>query len=209
MKKGLFVTFEGLDLTGKSTLIKLLKERNENWIFTREPGGTDCKLAEDIRNFILNYPDIIDSTTEAYLFAASRAAHTQQIEKWLNEGKTVICDRYLASSMYYQGVMKGLESKIVKDINCIAVGELYPHKSFFVTVSEIERNKRMSLRKEINQLDKQSADVRYIEANIDYYNITNELALYGTHLIDTTDGDTLRHVKEIEKIIDNMVMKNI
>lgn len=201
MKKGLFIVFEGLDLTGKSTLIKELKNRHPEFIYTREPGGTNCELAEDIRKFVLDYPKEIDPVTEAYLFAASRAAHVKKIQEWLNEGKTVICDRFVHSSMYYQGIMKNLGVDKITEINAIALDELEPDFVFYIKVSEMERLSRMDSRGEINELDRQSININSIEANTHYYNIIANMMKDNIKTIDTTDSNVDCCVTNIENTI--------
>lgn len=202
MKKGLFIVFEGLDLTGKSTIIKELKNKYPEFIYTREPGGTDCELAEEIRNFILNYPKEMNPVTEAYLFAASRAVHVQKIQEWLKEGKTVICDRFIYSSMYYQGIMKDLGVDNISKINSIALNGLEPDFVFFVTVAEAERLSRMNSRGEINELDRQSANINYIEANAHYHNtIINAIDNKNVKTINTTSNNIKDYITEIEQTI--------
>jgi dTMP kinase len=108
---GTFITFEGPDGSGKSTIIKKIYEQllidfpKKKIVLTREPGGTNNKIAEDIRNILLNKIDYkIDYHAEALLFAASRAQHVHDfIEPNLKQGNIVLCDRYIDSSIVYQG----------------------------------------------------------------------------------------------------------
>ncbi|MEG0924507.1 MAG: dTMP kinase [Anaerovoracaceae bacterium] len=112
MKQGIFITIEGPDGSGKSTQLENIKkffyERNIDAIFTREPGGT--AIGEKIRGIVLdkNNSEMCDMT-EALLYAASRAQHVAQVIKpALDQGKTVICDRFIDSSIVYQGSGRGL-----------------------------------------------------------------------------------------------------
>lgn len=102
MKK-LFI-FEGPDGCGKSTQVKLFADKlialGKKVKLTREPGGTD--LGEKIRDILLNSDYDLSLETQAYLFAAARRAHNEQIVEWINEGYTVICDRHILSSLAYQ-----------------------------------------------------------------------------------------------------------
>jgi dTMP kinase len=108
---GLFITFEGPDGSGKSSILKKVYEQinidfpNKQFVITREPGGTNNKIAEDIRNILLNKMEYkIDYHAEALLFAASRAQHVHDfIQPNLESGNVVLCDRYIDSSIVYQG----------------------------------------------------------------------------------------------------------
>ncbi|TJX68155.1 dTMP kinase [Soehngenia saccharolytica] len=119
--KGLFITLEGPDGSGKSTVANLLGEYFEklgiDCIITREPGGT--QIGEKIRDIIVdNENKAMGAETEALLFAASRAQHVhEKICPSLEEGKVVVCDRFLFSSLAYQGVGRGLGVERVKMIN--------------------------------------------------------------------------------------------
>jgi dTMP kinase len=115
MSKGLFITFEGPDGSGKTTILKkvyekLLSNNSYGVVLTREPGGTNNKIAEDIRNLLLNKMEYkIDYHAEALLFAASRAQHVHDfIQPNLEKGNIVLCDRYIDSSIVYQGFGRGL-----------------------------------------------------------------------------------------------------
>jgi dTMP kinase len=108
---GLFITFEGPDGSGKSSILKKINEQlaidfpHKQFMMTREPGGTNNKIAEDIRNILLNKIEYkIDYHAEALLFAASRAQHVHDfIQPNLSAGNIVLCDRYIDSSIVYQG----------------------------------------------------------------------------------------------------------
>jgi dTMP kinase len=113
-KKGIFISFEGVDGSGKSTILKMLYKKlldeGKEVVLTREPGGTNNKIAEDIRTLLLNKVEYsFDYRAEALLFAASRAQHVSDfINPSLEEGKIVLCDRYIDSSLVYQGLGRGL-----------------------------------------------------------------------------------------------------
>ena len=110
-KKGLFVTFEGIDGSGKSTQVKLLadrlKKQGYNVVLTREPGGS--KGAEEIRSLVLEgAPDRWSAETEILLFTAARRDHMEKtIMPALNTGKVVLCDRFIDSTRMYQGLSRG------------------------------------------------------------------------------------------------------
>lgn len=147
MKQGYFITFEGGDGAGKSTQIKKLKdylqEKGFDVILTREPGGT--AIGEKIRQIILDPENIeMDSVTEAMLYAASRAQHVAQVIKpAIDQGKIVICDRFIDSSIAYQGYGRALGDS-VSVINSYAVGEYMPHMTFLLKLTPQAGNKRIS-----------------------------------------------------------------
>lgn len=130
---GIFITIEGPDGSGKSTQVELLqkhlKTEGKEVIITREPGGT--KIGEKIRDIILDRENTeMDYVTEALLYAASRAQHVEQVIKpALLKGDVVICDRYVDSSIVYQGVGRGL-GESVKIMNDIAIKGCMPDITF-------------------------------------------------------------------------------
>ena len=124
----MFITFEGLDGSGKTTQAQLLGARLEaegrEVVLTREPGGTP--LGEEIRDLVLHGGEVAP-WAEAALYAASRAQHVEQvIRPALARGATVICDRYVDSSVAYQGIARGLGLERVLDLNLAAVEGLMP-----------------------------------------------------------------------------------
>ena len=135
----MFITFEGPDGAGKSTIIKLVHEKllqdGFNIVLTREPGGTP--IAEKIRDIILdNSNQALDARTEALLYAASRRQHlVEKIWPALKEGKVVLCDRFLDSSLAYQGGGRNLGVENVLNINLFATENTYPDLTLFFDVS--------------------------------------------------------------------------
>lgn len=143
-----FITFEGVDGSGKSTQLRLLleylTERGVPHLFTREPGGTP--IAEQIREVLLSPRNRgMSVITEALLFAASRAEHVSRtIRPALEEGRVVICDRFVDSSLVYQGVAGGLPLEFLEQINQMATGALRPHRTIVLDLppeSAIARRK--------------------------------------------------------------------
>ena len=135
----MFITFEGPDGSGKSTVIKAVYEKllkdNFDVLLTREPGGTP--IAEKIRDIILdNSNTALDARTEALLYAASRRQHlVEKIWPALKEGKIVLCDRFIDSSLAYQGGGRNLGVENVLNINLFATENTYPDISLFFDVS--------------------------------------------------------------------------
>ncbi|MFO7572864.1 MAG: dTMP kinase [Gaiellaceae bacterium] len=130
----MFVTFEGLDGSGKTTQSERLRARLEadgvEVVMTREPGGTE--LGERIRELLLHGGHVA-SWAEALLYAASRAQLVEEvIAPALERGATVVCDRYVDSSVAYQGVGRELGLDRVLDLNLAAVGQLIPDRTFLL-----------------------------------------------------------------------------
>jgi len=137
------VTIEGLDFSGKSTLVRALKDSlaGTNTHFTREPGGTG--VAERIREILLDPGAEMEAWTEAYLYAAARADHARaEILPRLGRGQDVVCERYLDSSLAYQGVGRGLGLEAVRGLNSYAVGAAMPVRTFYLRLDPEERERR-------------------------------------------------------------------
>lgn len=138
-KRGLFITFEGCDGCGKTTAIQkvdaLLSKAGIEHILSREPGGS--RIAEQIRKIILDKANVEeDPRTEALLYAASRRQHlVDVIQPALDDGKLVICDRYLDSSLAYQGYARGIGIDEVMAINRFAIDKTMPDITFFLDLS--------------------------------------------------------------------------
>lgn len=135
--KGLFIAFEGPDGCGKTTISNKIYEELSNkfdCIKTREPGGTE--ISEMIRNFILDTNNKeMTARTEALLYAASRAQHVEElIIPAMESGNIVICERFIVSSLIYQGYARGLGEKAVQEINDFAVGGIVPDITFLFDV---------------------------------------------------------------------------
>ena len=135
---GKFIVFEGPDGSGKTTIIKKVKELLENKDYSisyyREPGGTE--ISEKIRSIIIdNDNHMMDAKTEALLFASSRAQLVaEKILPDLKAGKIVICDRFVMSSLLYQGLGRSLGVENVKSINDFATGGLKPDLTLFFNI---------------------------------------------------------------------------
>lgn len=149
---GLFITFEGIDFTGKSTIskrvVELLQKEGYRVTWTREPGGS--QLAEKIREIIINEP--MDSTTEALLFAAARNDHyLNTILPKLEAGEIVISDRFYGSSYVYQGIV-GNNLDTVRQLYKI-IGNPFPDHTFLVSITSKTLEERMKNRSDHNRLD--------------------------------------------------------
>lgn len=156
--KGYFITLEGTEGSGKTTIIEKLTNyylnKGYKVIRTREPGGS--KIAEDIRNIILDVNNTtMDSVTEAMLYAASRRQHlVEKVIPYLEKGYIVLCDRFIDSSLAYQGYARELGIDKVYQLNLIATNGLLPDATVYIDVhpevglARIKENNR-----EQNRLD--------------------------------------------------------
>lgn len=159
MAKGLFLTFEGCDGCGKTTVLKKVAEafdkKNIPYLVTREPGGS--RIAESIRNIILDKENTaMDARCEALLYAASRRQHlVEVILPALKKGIHVLCDRYLDSSLAYQGHARGIGMAEVYSINLFAIDGELPDLTFFLDLPPKEGLKRIAENsgREVNRLD--------------------------------------------------------
>ena len=156
--KGLFITFEGNDGSGKSSVIakakEILEEQGYKVTLTREPGGS--KIAEKIRTLILDPSNLgMDDRTEALLYAASRREHLiKTILPALDKGHIVLCDRFLDSSLVYQGLARGIGIDEVYNLNMFAVEGKLPDLTLFVQVRPEIGLSRISLdNRELDRLE--------------------------------------------------------
>ena len=139
MERGKFITFEGCDGCGKSTQLRMLStyltEKNIPHIFTREPGGG--KITEAIREILLSGKNMeMTDECEALLYAASRVQHlSDRVEPALQEGKLVICDRYVDSSLAYQAYARGLGVEFISEINGFALKNYRPDVTIFIDLT--------------------------------------------------------------------------
>lgn len=155
----MFITFEGPEGSGKTTvaniIVRHLEDRGFKVVHTREPGGTP--IAEAIRNVILDKKDTaLDPRAEALLFAASRRQHlVEKVWPAIKEGKVVVCDRYLDSSLAYQGGARDLGVDNILQVNMFATEGTFPDITFLFDIDPNEGLKRIAknANREVNRLD--------------------------------------------------------
>ena len=160
----MFITLEGPEGSGKTTAVeaavKELQARGYQIVRTREPGGTP--IAEQIRNVILDKENTkMDPRTEALLYAASRRQHlVEKVWPALKEGKIVICDRYLDSSLAYQGGARGLGIDNILNVNMFATENTFPDLTLLFDITPEEGLKRIAANasREVNRLDLEKLD---------------------------------------------------
>ncbi|MFS0673836.1 dTMP kinase [Ornithinibacillus sp. 179-J 7C1 HS] len=161
---GYFITFEGGEGAGKTSILHALAEKLQQLgydvVTTREPGGID--IAEKIRHIILNpLHTAMDGRTEALLYAAARRQHlVEKVFPALKEGKIVLCDRFIDSSLAYQGYARGLGIDEVFTINQFAIQDAMPDLTLFFDIEPSKGLERISVNKdrERNRLDLENID---------------------------------------------------
>ncbi|HZK17986.1 MAG TPA: dTMP kinase [Clostridia bacterium] len=137
-----FIVFEGMDGSGKTTQISRVAESLQNCgykiVSTREPGGT--RIGEKIREILLDPGNLeLDERAEALLYAAARAQHVREIIRpALEAGKTVLCDRFCASTLAYQGYGRGIDLDFLQEVNQLATGGLTPDLTLLFDISPAE-----------------------------------------------------------------------
>jgi len=156
----MFVSFEGLDGCGKTTQARLLARALEQTglevVLTREPGGTP--LGEQIRDLVL-HGDHVAPWAETALYAAARAQHVEElIRPALARGATVVCDRYVDSSVAYQGVGRALGLDRILELNLAAVGGLLPDRTFLLELDPSEVPAR--IQRHYDRLEREGDDFR-------------------------------------------------
>lgn len=157
--KGMFISFEGTEGSGKTSVIREVAARFEaegyQVTVTREPGG--IRISEKIRDILLDKAHTeMDPRTEALLFAASRRQHlVEKIIPALDRGDLVLCDRFVDSSLVYQGIARGIGFDEVLCINQFAIGDILPKRTIFVDVPPEIGLQRVfaSANREVNRLD--------------------------------------------------------
>ncbi|NLT11624.1 MAG: dTMP kinase [Clostridiaceae bacterium] len=153
-EKGTFISFEGIDGSGKSTqikrLYKTLVSHNSDVILIREPGGT--KIGEQIRSVLLERENAgMTPVTELLLYEAARAQIVSEvIVPALSEGKIVICDRFFDSTLAYQGYARGLSIESVDFLNHLSTGGIEPDVTFLLDIDPLLAAQRMSNRQSSN-----------------------------------------------------------
>ena len=204
--KGLFIVMERPDGSGKTTQINLLKEYLEEagyeCLITREPGGT--VIGEEIRQLILN-PEHkeMSPVTEMLLYAASRAQLVHEvIGPALEEGKIVISDRFVDSSIVYQGIARKLGISTVSAVNAPGIGIYRPDGIFFIDLSEAEGLRRKKEQKNLDRMEQEGIDFHHMVSE-GYRKVLSGrpevMKIDGGRSIDTIQKKIRNHVDELLK----------
>ena len=194
MKKGLFITFEGADGSGKTTQLnkisEYLIEKGYDVVVTREPGALD--IGQKIRNILLHHDGIVADRCEMFLFLADRAQHVETLIKpAIQEGKIVLCDRHTDSTIAYQGYGRGQDIQLLKELNKIAVNNTIPDMTLLFDVSTKTSQERVG--KEQDRME--SSGIEFFERVRDGY---LELQKEMPNRIKIVDAN-----KTIEEVFEN------
>lgn len=202
---GRFITFEGPEGSGKTSVIQAVRDflvqEGYDILTTREPGGS--KIAEEIRGIILNTDNTeMDASTEALLYAASRSQHhAEVITPALAEGKVILCDRFIDSSLAYQGHGRGLGIDQVLMINQFGIGDHMPDVTIFIDVPPAVGLKRVfdNHGRKVDRLDLEP--VTFHEKVYEGYKILAKtyedrfVVIDGTNPVETVIEDTIQVLK--------------
>lgn len=198
----MFITLEGIDGSGKTTQLNLLKEylesQNEKVITLREPGGTE--FTEKIRELLLNKSYELNSFTELMLFEASRSYLVENVIKpKLEEGYFVICDRFFDSTTAYQGFGRGLEINFIEKCNQMAVKSIIPNITFYFSIN---------LESKLQRIGKREND-RIEQSGEEFYrNVINGFdQLADSHKDRIVTIDALKSIDEIHTLIKTEINK--
>ena len=203
---GKFITFEGPEGSGKTSVIigveQYFTKEGYSILTTREPGG--IKIAKEIRTIILDNENIeMDAHAEALLFAASRSQHfNEKILPALSNDKIILCDRFIDSSLAYQGHARGLGIDKVYEINKFAIGNVLPELTLFIDVPPSVGLKRVfSSTRKVDRLDLES--LKFHEKVYEGYMIIAEKYKNRFKIVDGT--------QPVEKVIEDAIkiIKNI
>ena len=195
MNKGLFITFEGADGCGKTTQIRMLKDYLENAgyevVLTREPGAKG--LGEKVREILLNYDGIVSDRCESFLFLADRAQNIDTIVvPAIKEGKIVLCDRHIDSTVAYQGYGRGLDLERINMLNKLATDGKMPDLTLVFDIDVETSMQRVGKNKD-----------RMESAGIEFHNkVRNgylEIAKLNPERVKVINGS-----ESIEKVFENV-----
>ena len=204
----MFITFEGIDFSGKSTQIELLKDylvdHNKKVEILREPGGTE--ISEKIRNILLdNKNDEMFAETELLLFSSSRAQLVREkIRPYLEKGIYVISDRFHDSSTAYQGYGRGVPLDVVTHVHNLAIGDTIPDITFFIDIPVGIANERRK-KKSKGKLDRiEVSDTEfYNRVRTGYLEIAKKEERFkvidGTQTIETIQNQIISELELVDR----------
>ena len=199
MEKGIFITIEGPEGAGKTTIIEMLLEKLESEGYpimkTREPGGIE--IAEQIRSVILNKNNTaMDGRTEALLYAAARRQHlVEKVLPAIEQGFIVLCDRFIDSSLAYQGFARGIGMDEVYSINRFAIDNRMPDATLYFDIDPEIGMKRINEHKgrEVNRLDLENLEF-HRKVREGYQLLSRK---YSNRIIEIDASQPLQKVYEI------------
>ena len=210
MKKGLFITFEGTEGSGKSTqlglLAKVLQEHRIPHITTREPGGS--RLSTQLRHWILNKLDYnLMPETELFLFLSDRAQHVQEVVRpALAQGKVVLCDRYIDSTLAYQGGGRGFDLKRLMLLNETAAGGLKPDLTLLFDIPvEVGLKRALGRGKGKDRMEKEDLAFHRRVRKVFLTLAKKEKRRFV--VVDASQSQTMVYQEMLENLIDRLPLK--
>jgi len=211
MEKGIFITFEGPEGAGKTTIIEMLLEKLESegypMMKTREPGGIE--IAEQIRSVILNKNNTaMDGRTEALLYAAARRQHlVEKVLPAIEQGFIVLCDRFIDSSLAYQGFARGIGMDDVYSINTFAIENRMPDATLYFDIDPEIGLKRINEHKgrEVNRLDLENLEF-HRKVREGYQLLSRK---YSNRIIEIDASQPLQKVYEIAESNVRAIIQNL
>jgi dTMP kinase len=201
-KQGLFVTFEGIDGSGKSTQLQLcakaLEAKGHTVIITRNPGGT--QFGEELRQILLHSTKTVYPLSELLLFIADRAQHMDEIVlPALQAGKIILCDRHIDSTLAYQGYGRGLSLDTIQHLNQIAIQTQKPDLTLLFDGEPAALAKRVSNRGQSDRLEREKADfhqrVREGFLTLAHQTPQRIKILNALESIDSLQAQVLQHIQ--------------
>lgn len=213
-KRGKFIVFEGVDFSGKSTQIELIKkhieknDKQDKFLFTKEPGSSLTDSGPKIREILLRSSDSINSAAEVFLFSADRAIHVKKIKNILNSGTNVICDRYFYSTIAYQLYVGDFKKELLFDITSAAIDGLVPD-ILFVFNMDIETYKtRRSLEMDLDRIENNIDDDFFNVLSSGYRDMFKMLEEDCQELLPNVliSIDSSKSVDDIHKIIKKAIV---
>ncbi len=204
----MFITFEGIDLAGKTTqvqlLAKFLKDKGHKVVILREPGGTE--ISEKIRTLLLDSSNQLTSFTELFLFEAARSDLVQKIIKpSLEKGTIVICDRFWDSTIAYQGYGRNIPLEFIEMCNKYASGGLEPDLTFFVDIS-LETMIQRVKNKRIDRIENEPDD--FIEKVINGFREIAKRYSSRIYVLKGTDSVETIHQNIIKVVLKFLEIEN-
>jgi len=202
-KQGHFITFEGADGSGKSTQLKLTAEylanKGYDVITTRDPGGTP--LGSRIRDILLHHEGYVSSNCELFLYLADRAQHIdEKILPAIKQGKIVLCDRYVDSTLAYQGYARGINVEQILMLNNIVTKSLMPDLTFVFDVSTDVADKRIG-----DSKDRLESEAKEFHQKVKQGFLSVAERFKDRIIVVNADNDIDEIFSEVAKKIDNFL----
>lgn len=205
MQKGLFITFEGIDGCGKTTQLELLgkylEEKGLNVVRTLEPGG--CEIGKKLRQILLHHKGFVANMAELFMYLADRSQHVEEVVlKNVNEGKIVLCDRHIDSTVAYQGYGRGYDIEQINLLNDIATKNYKPDITFLFDIDVEIAQKRVG--KEKDRLESLGNSF-HLKVRSGYLEIAKK---YPNRIKVINSNQTIEEIfEQVKNIIDNFLEK--